>query len=491
MADLTPMLKPTILDRVIGWIDPDRGLRRVRSRELLQRAYEGASKRDGWNPRRAGASANTDHAADARTLRVRSRALEQNVPYIAHGMAAHTANAVGTGIKVRWVGAQAKVFNDLWRQHAPYADADGRMDIDGLVKVAHHTAQRDGEVLVRLRPRRAEDGFPVPLQYQLLEIDWIDDSRVGRIDGWDVVNGIAYDALGRVKGYYLFDQHPGEVVSFKSRGAASSFVSADKIIHYFAPTRPGQGRGFPRLAPVIARVRDTQLYEDAELHRKNLETRLSVLASGDVEGLGENETVANPAKTNTLGELASGQLIQMPAGTNFTVIEPKASPGYVDYMKLNLHLIAAGAGWTYEMMTGDVREVNFSSARVRLLDYRRETEQEQWLHLIPSLIAPMMRAFADACELAGKVAKASYDVKYSPPKWEYVNPRDDVQADREEVEGGLNSLSEKLRQRGYEPDEVFTELESDFKRLKDSGVLDVLLMFKKGKALEPQAPAAP
>ncbi|WP_431113085.1 hypothetical protein [Variovorax paradoxus] len=43
------------------------------------------------------------------------------------------------------------------------------------------------------------------------------------------------------------------------------------------------------------------------------------------------------------------------------------------------------------MMTGAVCEVSFSRARIRRLDYRREAEQEQWLHFIPKLIAPMVR----------------------------------------------------------------------------------------------------
>jgi capsid protein len=57
------------------------------------------------------------------------------------------------------------------------------------------------------------------------------------------------------------------------------------------------------------------------------------------------------------------------------------------------------------MMTGDVSQVNFSSARIRRLDYKREAEREQWLHVIPRLIAPMVRAFVDAAELGGLVKK--------------------------------------------------------------------------------------
>lgn len=480
-----------ILDRLIGMISPDAGLRRHRSRELLKRAYEGASKADGWRPKRAGASANADHAADAATLRVRSRALEQNVPYIAQGIRAHSANIIGTGIMPRWLGDNAKQHSDAWMEWAPFADADGRFDINGLINLAHQTAQRDGEVLIRIRPRKASDGLPVPVQFQVLEIDWLDDSRTGFIDGLSVINGIAYDVLGKVAGYYLFDQHPGETVSRPVRRASSRFIPARAIIHYFQPGRPGQGRGFPRVAPVIARVRDTSLYEDAELHRKNLETRLGVIASGDVEAMASgSDGVPVVTGATSMGELPSGSMMQVPTGSNITVVEPKAAPGYVEYMKLNLHLIAAGAGWTYEMMTGDVREVSFSSARIRLLDYRREAEQEQWLFVIPMLVAPIVRAFADAAELAGKVRRASYNVRYATPKWEYVNPKDDVASDLDEVFGGLSTLSEKMRRRGYEPDEVFAEWEQDFGRLRDAGMLDVLLMLQKGRQISDGAAPA-
>lgn len=471
----------TGLDRVIGLYDPDKALRRHRSRQLLARAYEGASTKDGWRPKRAGASANADHAADARTLRIRARSLEQNVPYIAQGLRAHTANIVGTGIVPRWKDSEK--LDSLWAQWLPFADADGRLDAYGLMHLAHQTAQRDGEVLLRIRPRYASDGLPVPVQFQLLEIDWLDDARSGKIDGLQVINGIAYNATGKVAGYYLFDKHPGEFAAFGSR-TASKLVAAESIIHYFAPQRPGQGRGFTRLAPVIARCRDLMLYEDAELQRKNLETRLSVVASGDVNAMGNTDpTEAAPATTDvrSLGELASGSIMQLPSGTNLTAVEPKAAGGYAEYVKLALHLIAAGAGWTYEMMTGDVRETTFSSARIRRLDYKREAEQEQWLAFIPMLVAQMVRTFALYAELANKVPHASFNVRYATPKWEYVDPQKDVVADLAEIAGGLSSFSEKLRQRGYDPTEVHTELSDDIKRLDGLKILDVLLLMQKGR----------
>lgn len=474
-----------IVDRVVGYFDPMRGLRRFQVRQVLARAYEGASKRDGWIPQRAGASANTDHAVDAQELRHRARALVHNVPYVAQGLRSLVANVIGTGISPNWTGLRADVLNSAWDRWTKEADADGRMDLYGLQAAAYRAMEQDGEVLLRFRPRLRTDGLTVPLQIQLLEIDWLDSQKTAALanGGW-IRNGIEYDPLGRVAGYWLFDEHPGETGGTLLRRAVNSRkVDAQSICHLFTPDRPGQGRGFSRLAPVIARVRDLQLYEDAEISRKNLESRLSVLGSGDIELLGNSGPGdAAALRTGSLGDLPSGAIMQVPTGTNLTVVQPQAMPGYVQYVKHQLHIIAAGFGVTYEMMTGDVSEVNFSSARVRMLDFRREAELTQWTLLVPKLCDRICREFEDACVLAGIVQRAQYQFEHATPKWQYVDPAKDVKADLAEISGGLSSISEKLRQRGYKPADVFNELAADIGTLRELGIFDALAAMRTGQS---------
>lgn len=474
------------LDRIVGYFSPAAGRARMYHRELLQRAYEAASPRDKWRPRRAGASANADHLADAARIRAKARALRQNVPYIAAGMEALVDSTVGTGVVVRSTGQEAERVNELFAAWKSVCDADGRLDFDGLIAAAYDAMEQDGEALVRLRPRLAGDGLPVPLQLQLLEIDWLDGTRTGQAGGNRIVNGIEYDALGRVAAYYLFDEHPGDIGLMRTMTTQSRRVPAEFIIHLYRIQRPGQGRGFSRLAPVIVRTRDLQLYEDAELARKNLETRLSVVYSGDASllanpaAVGEAADTAEARRTGELGQLASGGITELPAGGNLMSVEPKPAGGYTEYVKQQLHLIASGMGVTYEMMTGDVSETNFSSARVRLLDFRRAVQRMQWLTLAPRLLRPIHVAFVDAGILAGKLRARDYAVEYSFPKWDYVNPLQDVQADLAEISGGLASISEKLRQRGYSPDDVFAELAADREKLEALGLQDWLL-FKETK----------
>lgn len=494
---------PTALDRLIGWIAPGAGLRRHFDRQRLTRAYLAASPGDSWRPKRATASANADHQADAFQLRTKSRFLIQNVEYISAGMNARVAHIVGTGIVPKWSGKSGQRLGELWKQWVKVADADGRLDLYGMQAAAVRAMDADGEVLLRIRARRPSDGLPVPMQLQLLEIDWLDGLRQVADNGNQIIGGKEYDVLGKCVAYWLWNQHPGEIGLRKTKGMTSTRVPADQIIHLFAPTRPGQGRGFPRLASVIPRVRDLQLLEDAELARKNLEGRLSVLASGDVASManpGEHGGAADAAgarATGDLGQLAGGGITQLPPGLNVTVVEPKVAPGFVDYCKYNIGLICAGGGFTYEQATGDMTKVNFSSARVRLLDFRREIEQLQWHVIVPVLCDRICSEFAAFAVLGGLLPGAvEHTVEHSTPKWDYVNPQQDVEADLSEIAGGLASFSEKLRRRGYDPEVVFDELETDIKGLQRRGIWDALLMLLKGKestaaqAANPQTEAA-
>lgn len=494
MASMFSGAAPTLLDRLIGWANPRQGLARHFDRLRLARAYEAASPRDGWKPRRPGASANADHMADAAAIRTKARALVQNVPYIAAGLEALVSNTIGTGITTYATDPDATRFNALWAEWCKVCDADGRLDWAGIQAMAYRAMEQDGEVLIRLRPRLASDGLPIPLQLQLLEIDWLDSTRQQGANGNNsIVNGIEYDVMGRAAAYWLWDEHPGSTGS-RLRGGArgnSRRVPAESIIHLYNPERPGQGRGFSRLAPVIARVRDLQLLEDAELARKNLESRLGVLVSGDAAAManptqyGSEIDTATAARTGDLGELSSGGITQLPPGMNITTVAPNPSPGHVENVKHHLHIIAVGMGVTYEMMTGDMREVNFSSSRVRQGDFRRQVEARQWLCLIPRLVIPVWRAANDAAVLARRVPKPAYACDHNTPKWDYVNPQQDANSELTLISGGLLTISESLRRRGYKPEAVFAEFKADFDALRANGVLEVLLAMQ-GKS-DPQA----
>lgn len=496
----------SLLDKIVGWAAPATGLRRALARRALSqvRAYEGASTKDGWIPRRAGASANADQSADGSMLRNRARSLVQNNPYAAKALSCLVANVVGEGILPVSRAADEKtrkMLDALWQAWMKVSDADGGTDFHGQEAQAYRAMEQDGEVLIRLRGRTHSDGLPVPLQIQILEIDYLDSTKSSARGeaGGPIISGVEKDAIGRIAAYWLFDQHPGD--GYRSGGVASFTsrrIPAANIIHLFAPDRPGQARGITRFAPVIARLRDLAIYEDAELARKQNEALMSVFISGDGAdfaipdaGQSMSDATSRAAMLGELGSIRPGAVMAT-NGQSVTVTEPHAAPGYADYLRMQLYAVAAGTGVTYEMLTGDLSMVNFSSSRIGMMEFRRSAEQRQWHVLVPRLLAPVWAAFVDAAVLSGKVPRPDYAVEWTTPKWDYVNPLQDVKADATEISNGLSSISEKLRQRGYQPDAVFAEMGEDYKKLEASGAIAMMsLLLGKSGDLPPPPDNAP
>lgn len=478
---------PNFIDRLVGWIDPRAGRERLYHRTLLDharmqtRAFEAASKSDGWTPRRAGASGDADVSADAATVRIKARHLRDNIGFVARGLQSRVDYAIGTGVVRKWGGPHAAKLDKAWRAWCRVADSDGARVLAAIEAAALNTTDVDGGVLLRLRPRLPEDGLPVPLQVQLLEVDWIDDSRIEPSrSGNVVINGIEYDQIGRRVGWWLFDEHPGAGHVgrlFTGRGL-SKLVPAAQIIPLDHIYRPGQRRGVSRLAPVINAVRDLHLLHDAELARRNIESRLGVVASGDVTAMA---SPIDPVKLKQgdLGDLPSGGIVQLPPGLNLTSVAPNAAPGYIDTVKFHTKLICAAGGWTYEAATGDMTEVNYSSARVRRLDLRSEIERLQWLTLDPFLCG-IDDAFVAAAKLSGLIPpSAQWACDHTYPRWPHVDPVKDVSGEVMEIAAGLRSISEGVRSRGDDPEKVHADLAADASRLRGPA-LDLMTLLRWG-----------
>jgi len=459
------------LDAAIGWVAPKTALERATARRRLaalqptgvqHRSYEGASRRDGWHPARAGASAQADHMMDARELRHRARSLASNVPYVAQALNVMVSCTVGQGIVPRWMQASAQGgaattharATQLWNNWVRHADHDGLLDFYGLQAKAWLAMKTDGEVLIRLRHVQPEQGQPIPLRLQLLEIDWLDAHKhATHEDGGETIGGIEYTANGQRRAYWLFERHPGDMRPFAVQ-RESQRVPAEEIIHLFNPARPGQQAGISALAPVIAAVRDLNVYEDAEQARKNMESRMSIIGQWDSDMFAGGLQVpkelkeAGDAVTLQLGELAGGGVVALPPGMNTpTFIQPAAVPGYVDYVKHRQKIIASGLGIPYEYMTGDLSEVNFSSSRVRTNLYKKDVEREQWTLLVPMFCERIARRWLELAALAdaplGDGPWQQLQADWTTPRWASVNPLQDVAADLAEIRGGLCSVSEK------------------------------------------------
>jgi len=465
------------LDRTIGAVAPGAALRRARQRQALghlSRAYEGARvgrRSDGWIT--AGTSANAEIGPALSRLRERSRDLVRNNPYATKAVQALVSNLVGTGIMPRARASRQKLVRDadsLWQRFAETADADGQTDLYGLQALVARTMAESGEVLIRLRDRRPEDGLPVPLQLQLLEPDHLDPSKTAELpDGGFVLQGVEFDPLGQRRAYWLFPVHPGEAASFARQRLLSQRVPADRVLHLFERLRPGQIRGVPWFAPSIVKLRDLDEYDDAELVRKKIEACFAAFVTGDEDGatLGASST---DAEGRRIERFEPGMIEYLPSGKDVRFATPGASGGYAEYMRVQLHAIAAGVGLTYELLTGDLSQVNYSSIRAGLIEFRRRIEALQWQLLVPGLCQPVWRRFVAVGQATGVLPPGVIGAEWTAPRFEAVDPLKDIQADILAVRAGLMTLKEAIARQGYDPASVLPEIATTNTELDQLGI---------------------
>ena len=337
--------------------------------------YDGAGRGRrtlAWQVSNPGAVAALAFAQD--DLRAKSRDLVRRNPWAAAGVEAFVANAIGTGIKPQSM-VQDTVLREsihaLWRDWCIDADAAGLTDFYGLQTLACRALLEGGECLVRLRWRRSEDRLPVALQLQVLEPEHLPMTLNQTLPSGNVIRaGIEFDGLGRRVAYHLYRSHPGDgtlAPMSGSGGLDTVRIKADEVIHLFRPLRPGQIRGEPWLARALVKLHELDQYDDAELVRKKTAAMFAgfiTRVSPDDPLMGEG---APDAQGAALAGLEPGTLQLLEPGEDVRFSEPAdVGSSYDSFMRQQFRAVAAAMGITYEMLTGDLTQVNYSSIRAGL-----------------------------------------------------------------------------------------------------------------------------
>ena len=442
-----------------------------------------------WLPANPGAVAAL--LATHTDLRAKSRDLVRRNAWAQAGIEAFVANAVGTGIKPQSLAPDERFKTQvqaLWRDWCEEADAAGLTDFYGLQALACRAMLEGGECLIRLRPRRPEDGLTVPLQIQLLEPEHLPITLNQDLpSGNQVRAGIEFDGLGRRVAYHLYRSHPedGRLAPMSGQGGLETVrIDAREILHLFRVLRPGQIRGEPWLARALVKLNELDQYDDAELVRKKTAamfagfvTRQSPEDALLGEGPADGEGVA-------LAGLEPGTLQILEPGEDIKFSDPADVGGsYAEFLRVQFRAVAAAMGVTYEQLTGDLSGVNYSSIRAGLLEFRRRREMLQHGVLVHQLCRPVWAAWMKQTVLAGALQAPGFlrggtarrrqylAAKWIPQGWQWVDPEKEFKALLVAMRAGLMSRSEAISAFGYDAEDVDREIAADNRRADGLGLV--------------------
>ncbi|WP_206607939.1 phage portal protein [Ferruginivarius sediminum] len=459
---------------------------------ISAQAYQGAGtgrRAKTWNPSRA--SINTILTGDLDRLRARTRDAVRNNPHAAAAREALVSNMVGTGIVPRTlsqVEARREALRLAFADWIEEADADGRCDFFGLQGMVAGGLFDGGEILVRRRRRRQRDGLSVPLQLQLIEPEHLDATFNRDLErGRTIRNGVEFDAIGRRRAYWLWRGHPGEWQT-SADAARRVRVPARDIAHIFNPLRPGQIRGVPWPATVLTRLYEIDQYDDAELVRKKtaalfaafVQKRTGDGATGSAAeafgGVGDPPVEAD--ELDIVLEPGTTQLV--PDGYEMKFSEPAdVGANYEVWIKQQLRTVAAGMGVTYEQLTGDLSDVNYSSIRAGLLEFRRRVEAWQHNVLVFQFCRVAWRWFAEAAVQAGVVPARGFAedrrdflrAKWIPQGWTWVDPEKEIKAVVMAIRAGIISRADAIAEFGYDAEEIDREVAAETARVERMGLV--------------------
>lgn len=439
-----------------------------------------------WTPPSTGPVRAT---ADATKVRDRARDAFRND--WAASSAAHkwTNNLIGVGITPRW---KKDYLNQLWAKFVRDADSYGVLDAYGLQTLATLSWYVSGEVFMRRRPRPIFLGLAVPVQFQLIESDYVPmldaTSWPGMPAGNRIVQGIELNPYDRRVAYWMHKEHPGDFN--KTLDPLTLIrVPASEVSHIFEPKRPGQLRGVSELASTLVRLRSTMDYEDAVLDRQklaNLFVAFVKRAMPDAESYDVDPLTGLPSfyseENTALARLEPGMTQQLLPGEDITFANPpEAGTTYSDYLRTTHMGTMAGQGLPYETASGDIRNVSDRTLRVIMVEFRRFARSRQYQLCIPMICQPMVEWFAQAGVLSGAIDAADQEEAsnpvHSPEGWEYIHPVQDVQGKIAAIAAGLISRDQVISERGDDPRTVDLQRAESNKRQADLQI--------------PTAPAAP
>lgn len=463
--------------RLLLSLFPSWGLRRIRSRAAVQaiaRHYEAASpanRTKHWH--RTNADANAVSRVALVELRRHSRDLLRNNSWAQKGQNTVSNNTVGWGIVPRPASKSAEVNKaaaEIWSAWAgsTECDSEGMLSFSGIQNLVARSVFSDGDVLIRRRRRKLEDGLTVPLQLEVLEGDYLDETKnEGTLpNGGRIVTGVEFDALGRRVAYWLFPQHPGDE---QRAGSESRRIAATEVLLVFRKDRPGAARGVSWLGSAIVNLKDLDEYEDAELMKQKIAACFAAFVS-DPEGTatplgaGTSDAENDP----TADSLEPGMILNLPPGKTVSFGSPPVTTTD-SFAYRTLRRIAAGIGVTFEDLTGDYSQVNFSSARMSRIAHQGNVRRWQNDMLIPQLCAVVWRWAMEAAVLAGSLPEVPR-AEWTVPPLAMIEPDKEGLAYQRLVRVGAMTPDEMVREQGGDPEAHWAEYAAGLKRLDALGI---------------------
>jgi lambda family phage portal protein len=465
--------------------------RKTQEKKTVFRMYAGAKQSrltSGWG--QTVTSADSELSTSLRVLRARSRTLMRDAPYAKRAKVIVVNNVVGAGIGMQ---AQVKGLNDrldnrindnieaAWEEWimGSRCHTGGALHFADIERMAMGQIFETGEMFLRKHYQKFGDSA-VPLALETIEPERvIDEFQPSAIMPGGVVRmGIESDEFRRPVAYWIRRLHPGEIRYSAQETDAIERVPADQIIHLRIIDRWPQTRGEPWLHAVIRKLNDVDGYSEAEI--------IAARAAACYMGIIETEQDYGE-KTETESReitLEPGVVEKLSPREKFNFVKPDRPNSNIDpFMRLMLREIAAGTGVSYESLSRDYSQSNYSSSRLALLD-DRDLWRVLQLWFIRNFRIPLHREWLQLAVFSRAVSAIPVEnfaldmpkysaVRFKPRGWTWIDPQKEVEAYKEGIKAGFTTTTQVIAQTGggIDIEDLLDERRNELDMMKEKNLI--------------------
>jgi len=456
------LFRPNPVDRLVGWIDPVRAVKRLRARAALSYIDQttgyvtgGSPRRSvrGWNP--FARSADEDALQALPDSRASSRDLFMNTAVASAALRRIRTNVVGSGLTLQaqldretlglsdeQAEAVERVIEREWRMWAGSSNCDiTRTDnFEWLQGLAMLSVLMNGDAFVALPYLGVQGNWPYSLRVQLIEGDYISNpnnlpdtglSLGGSLNAGreGIVGGIEQDQYGAPIAYWVHKAPFG--LTFTNAGtwtrvpAYGGESGRKNILHLMERERIGQRRGMPLLANVIGQLKQLTRLSEAELMAAVITSFFTAFIKSDVQPGGlmdaftEGESVLDQSsgndsagrsaskKDDNLQEMGSGSVVELGEGQSVDIADPKRpNDSFEPFFNAIVKEIGASIEVPYEVLMASYQS-SYSASRASMLEaWKFFKRRRTWL--ANKLCQPVYEEFLTEAVMLNRISAPGF-----------------------------------------------------------------------------------
>ena len=424
------------------------------------------------------------------TLRKRVHDLVRNNNYAAQAIRYSTNQIVGQGVKLQaQIRSQRggtintklnEAIEGEWSKwgRKDSCDIRGVLCFSELERLAVRSMIESGECFIIIH-RKAFGRSKIPFSLEILEAEQLDEDYKGvkqnEKNVWRL--GIELSPEGRAVNYAFLAKHPGDTNFSQTIGQKNHIiVPAKDVVHLFLPLRPGQHRGVPFLASAINHLHQLDGYIEATVVGQRASSALMGFITspeGELDAGGEvfDFERVSAFEPGTFKYLAPGESVSVPD-------LDKANGEFEPFVRSMLRSMASGLGCSFEAISSDYSQSNYSSSRLAMLQDRDHWRTIQKM-LKETFYQPIYEYWLEMAVLSNVLTLPTYSTTpevYEKVRWvcrgySYVDPQKEIAGMKDAVRCGFKTLTDVVSEAGGDIEELLITRQTELAKLDNMNII--------------------